>query len=377
MKKELTIEVIAGLIGVLFFIIFPFDKWLENMNTTIITVIRIVIVIIILCYFAYKLYKWKTAKIDVLKIKELKNFGLQMENENILSEEKTLKKKNTIYFPVVPTAKPNVIHFIFAYYLKKLIASGLKVHIFVFDFYCMRIDNKQANITDEEVENFISILKKWVGNSQKITVSKENDFVKSKRKSQKVFLSMLYKASTLTLGDIKQIQQNKEHYINDSTKFARFMKPLYNILFLDFTSKGKKYGFTLSGEDEKPLWNLYNTKIGDTEGYKLCNLYIPTIKLSHAKDNTNNIYYQEQEDSILNKVQTNFSNLVDIPNDSCISLFLKLLVFGDNKTVSYKDSNNNQVNITSWDNLKSAINDNNKDNIYQSIVQNINQLMNI
>lgn len=370
MKKEILISIIASLI----FTLIPFEEWINGLQRW--TRIAIVIVLLFI-YWGYKFYQYKNVKIDVKKIRELEKVGLKIDHGDILAEAHTLKKKNIIYFPVVPTSKPNIIHLIFAYYLEKLIACGLKVHIFVFDFYSMRIDDKQKNITDEEVKNFISILGKWIGSAKKITVSKENDFVKSKRKSQKIFLSMLGKASTLTLGDIKQIQQKKEHYINDDTKFARFMKPLYNILFLSFTLRGKKYGFTLSGEDEKPLWSLYSSKFEDKEGYKLCNLYIPTIKLSHAKDNINNIYYQENEDSIYDKVQKNFNDLSNIPEKSCVSLFLQLLIFGNGKCISYPDSNNNQFNIISWDNLKSTINDSNKIQIYRSITQSINQLMNI
>lgn len=370
MKKEILISIIASLI----FTLIPFGEWINGLQLWM----RIVIVIVLsLVYWSYKIYQYKTAKIDTGKIRGLKKVGLKIEHEDILAEEHTLKKKNIIYFPVVPNSKPNIIHLIFAYYLKKLIACGLKIHIFVFDFYSMRIDNKQENITNEEVENFISILVKWIGSAKNITVSKENDFIKSKRKSQKIFLSMLEKASTITLGDIKKIQQNKKHYINNDTKFARFMKPLYNILFLSFTLKGTKYGFTLSGEDEKPLWSLYNARFGDKEGYKLCNLYIPTIELSHAKDNTNNIYYHEDEESIQTKVKNNFHDIANIPDNSCVSLFLKLLIFDNDKCISYTDPSNNQLNITSWNNLKSAINDNNKTQIYQSITHNINQLMNI
>jgi len=378
MNKEITNGIVGSLIGILILVLFPFDSWLKGIVSflpqCIITVIRITISILLLSYGVYKLYQWKIAKIKVSEIQNLENLALQIENKKILSEEATLKKKNIIYFPVVPTSKPNIIHLLFAFYVKKLLSFGLSVNIFVFDDYCMRKDkNNRANM-DSDVTNFIHVFKKYIGNNNnRLKIIKESSFIKSNRKSRKVLISLLEKSSELKRGEIKQIQQGKP--INENEAFSRYMKPLYNMSFLSLTSK--KYGFTLSGLDEKPLWDCYNKNF-NKESYNLCNLYIPTIDNTEARD-TNNISHSANHDLILEKVESNFVNIDNIPINSNVSLFLKILTFGDNKCITYTDSNNNSISINNWDNLLQSIkkaSDSDKENIYNSISISINNLIN-
>jgi len=369
-KKEITIGSIGSLIAVLIIAFIPIDKWIQGFPVWL----RIIIIIaLLLSYWLYRLYQWKTAKIKVAEIQNLENFGLQIENRDILSEEATIKKKNIIYFPVVPTSKPNIIHLLFAFYVRKLLSFGVYVHIFVFDDYCMRKDkNNQSNV-DSDVANFIHVFKKYIGskNNRRLKIIKESSFIKSNKKSRKVLISLLEKSSELKRGEIRQIQQNKP--INENEAFSRYMKPLYNMSFLSLTSK--KYGFTLSGLDEKPLWDCYNKNF-KVEGYKLCNLYIPTIDNTEARD-TGNIGHSANNDLILDKVKSNFADIDNIPTNSNVSLFLQILTFGDNKDITY--TSNNEITIKSWDKLIQSIkeaSDLDKENIYNSISLMINNLIN-
>jgi hypothetical protein len=375
MKKEIVQGIIVNFLFAILIIFFPVNQFVENFPLWLKITIGGAFFVLLLFYYGRKIYYWYN-KVNVSGIQELENFGLQIENKNILSEEVTIKKNKNIYFPVVPTPKPNTIHLLFAYYVKKLLALGLHVNMFVFDDYCMRKDqNKKENI-DSDVANFIHVLKKYIGKKHwyRLSIIKESSFVKSNRRSRSVLLSLLNKSSKLQLREIKQIQLHKP--IKEEEAFSRYMKPLYNMSFLSLTSE--KYGFTLSGADEKPLWDSYN-KIFKTESYRLCNLYIPTIDGTEARD-MDNISYSSDNSFILEKVKVNFSNIDNVPKNSNISLCLKILIFGDNKQVTYINSGNNVTNINNWDNLiqtmRDAI-DAERIQIYNSICLCIHDLINI
>ena len=369
-KKDVTIGIFASVVATLILAFIPLGEWVESIPLWL----RITIVALLLfLYLGYRFYQWKNTKINISAINKLEDCGLQIENKDILSEETTIKKKNIIYFPVVPTSKPNIIHLLFAFYIRKLLSFGLNVNIFVFDDYCMRKDKNNQENVDSDVINFIQIFKKYIGNdnNQRLTIIKESSFIKSDRKSRKVLVSLLEKSSELKRGEMKQIQQNKP--INDNEVFSRYMKPLYNMSFLSLTSK--KYGFTLSGLDEKPLWDCYNKNF-KVESYKLCNLYIPTIDNTEARD-TADIGHSANSDLILNKVKSNFADIDNIPINSNVSLFLKILIFGDNKDITY--TSDNDITIKSWNKLKQSIKEakeSDKENIYNSISLMINNLIN-
>ena len=369
-ERDILIGIFTGVLATLIFAFIPLGGWVESIPL----LLRIAIVILLLfLFFVYKIYQLATNKVNVFEIKELEKLGLKIENQGILLENETIKQKNVIYFPVVPTSKPNIIHLLFAFYLRKLLSFGLYVHIFVFDDYCMRKDkNNQANV-DSDVTNFIHVFKKYIGckNNRRLTIIKKSSFIKSSNKSREVLISLLEKSSELKCREIKQIQQNKP--INENEVFSRYMKPLYNMSFLSLTSK--KYGFTLSGLDEKPLWDCFNKNF-KVESYKLCNLYIPTIENTEARD-TGDICHSANSDLILNKVKGNFANIDNIPENSNISLFLKILIFGDNKYVTY--TSDNEITIKNWNKLIQSIKEANeldKENIYNSISFMINNLIN-
>jgi hypothetical protein len=183
----------------------------------------------------------------------------------------------------------------------------------------------------------------------------------------------------LTYGDIKQIQKTKTH-INDEVAFARFMKPFFNMLYLKFTSN--KYGFTLSGLDEQKLWHLYR-RLKESSDYKLCNFYIPTIeglsrKGTHVLDKEENICYSESQKSIFEKVKQNFENLDNIKDDTHISIYIRIIFFGNNRELEYKDGKV-KISIDSWENLLVRINQSSehiKTEIYTSIAVSIYKSIN-
>lgn len=327
----------------------------------IVTSVLASIILISGTYVFRKIWKWIQGKImgdkiDVDKIRNLENVQLSIEDYAILNNPMILNKNSVVYFPVVPTNNPNVIHLLFAFYLKELLKAGLKIHMFIFDLYCQKKDNIQ-NESDEsaDVANFVSFFKRRVGpESRGIKIIYESSFVKNKKKSKLAFESFLEKSSKLTVESIKEIQKNKP--ISDNERFSRYMKPILNMTYLSLTTPHKSnYGFTLSGYDEKVLWDCYKEMFQNSENCKLCNLYIPTIEHTEVRTSQSISYLYNKREIIKNKVKDNFSNTI-IPESSEISIILKILVFLDNKTIKYKSGLDN-VEITSWENLKVKIND--------------------
>ena len=76
-----------------------------------------------------------SGEIKVDSIIDLENKGLIIENKELLMDKNLVKKNNYIFWPVVPTDSPNIIYAIFINYLNYLSKDGLRIIVFVFDYY--------------------------------------------------------------------------------------------------------------------------------------------------------------------------------------------------------------------------------------------------
>lgn len=323
---------------------------MENLFTNINTIITIAAIIFTVTpIWIYVKRTFLKRRVNTSEILQLEKNGLIIKNQELLYENHEVNKLRTIYFPVVPTRKPNIIHLIFCSYLKILIKNGLEVKIFVFDHYYMKLKGKSTEVVKSDVDNFIHVIKGYL-NVKNIRFIKESKFIK--RKGKRILRELYETSQNLTLGDINEIQKEKT-YINNSVVFLRFMKPISNMLYLKQTSR--KYGFTLSGLDEIELWNQFE-KTRDSQNYKLCNIYIPKIEglksaSTNVLDTKFNISFGEKFDSVLKKTQDYFGEIENTDSETCIALFLKICVFHSSKKITYKEKENNHRSISSWDAL--------------------------
>lgn len=124
-----------------------------------------------------------------------------------------------------------------------------------------------------------------------------------------VIMNLLNFFGSLSKKHIDAIASTKE-YITNETQFIRYLKPIFNMIYLSITSK--KYGYTLSGFDEKQLWVTYHKLIGEAKNYKLTNLYIPTMKNIFSKetnvlDKESNFAYCDSQIDIRRKIEKNLN----------------------------------------------------------------------
>jgi hypothetical protein len=343
-----------------------------------------IIALIIGCLYYY-FYIKKASKITFDNIMTLTDLELSVSQESILKETTLFEKYNVVYFPAVPTNNPNIIHLLFAFYIRELVKLGISVNMFIFDYYYIYVKNKEQthNVSYRDVEEFKNFMSKHTSRTSNLKIIKETSFISKKRKSKSVLISMLNFSVHLTCKAMHDIQEVKEHYINEKTEFIKYMKPLFNMLYLKHTSK--KYGFTLSGLDEKPLWDAYQQNINVREDYKLCNLYIPTIENSHVLDKSrNNIYKNDDKNIVLEKVISNFNvdNKSDIKGNSSVSLFVKILIFKNEQNIRYNTGIGNIIEIKNWDSFvhtlfEDSITEKQKQSIYESITNQIYNMFNL
>ncbi len=306
--------------------------------------------------------------------------GLTVEHNQYLPDIEFYRKNNNVYFPVVPTNRPNLIHLLFVHYGKLLSSSGLRLTLFVFDHYYQRLGGNNLKLSDADVRLFVSTLDSFGLDLCKRRIIRESKYLSRSKRLKETISSLILYSYELSLGAVKEIQKDKA-YINDGAQFARFLKPLFNMLYLRQTSTD--YGFTLSGYDEKPLWDTYCENIDTARTYRLCNLYIPKMvgiagAPTNVLDTENNIYYGEKIESIRSKVRSDLRDISVLSLNSCVLLILKVLLFDEKGQLEYGD-NKTTVRINSISELISTLqnaDDSKKERVYDSIANYLSMRIN-
>jgi hypothetical protein len=248
--------------------------------------------------------------VDQGSIEDLESKGLAIENKELLYHDSLLRKKRRIYWPVTPTDSPNLIHATFVRFLEDLSRAGLETTVFVFDYYYKVLKGKSEEAVKQDMVQFIDALSRLGLSNCRYRVVYESAVLKSARYNKALMFSIFDYLGSVRKGNIDTIAQPKD-YIDEGVVFLRYLKPLFNMLYLSVTSKD--YGFTLSGYDEQILWKTYHSLIGEARDYKLTNLYIPTMRstmhqATHVWDKTTNITSADSRLDIREKVEESLSN---------------------------------------------------------------------
>jgi len=283
-------------------------------------------------------------RIDADKIRHLESSGLTIANKELLADDQFARRSHYVYWPVVPTASPNLIHAMFVYFAKQLIEAGLHINLIIFDEYYGAIKRKEKKIATADTKHFVRVLKAMGLPEHRMTIIFESS-LRSQR-GRKRSWSITQIAASLSLGELKNISSMKQ-YIGDDAPSLRFLKPILNMKYLAVTSE--YYGFTLSGKDEKILWDTYAEKADDARYYKLTNLYIPTMlsiegKSTNALDWVQNMTTTDSFADLEHKVQRSLSELKE---DSGIFYILEYMFFKPGRSVPLKTIAGETRDVTS------------------------------
>jgi hypothetical protein len=109
----------------------------------------------------------------------------------------------------------------------------------------------------------------------------ESRLLNSKIHGNALLGNLLGYFSALPKHSVDEIASYK-HHLNEGTPFVRYIRPFLNMVYLSRTSS--RYGFTLSGYDERAVWHAYHDYIGAKREFRLTNLYIPTARSLTGSD---------------------------------------------------------------------------------------------
>ena len=285
-------------------------------------------------------------------IVDLENRGLIIENKELLQNRKLLNKKNYIYFPAVPTDNPNIIHATFIHYLNSLSKAGLKVVVLVFDVYYQIINQLSGEKTREDIRQFVSSLKQMGLTACRYEIIYESNILNRKMKRADILLTLLEHFGFLSKGHFENIASFK-HHVSDDAPFIRYMKPILNMLYLAVSEK--PYGFTLSGYDEKALWDIYQLKLAKTREYKLTNVFIPTMRSTlneetNVLDKKSNVNFCDSLNDIVKKISTHRFEL----DNGGVLYALKYLCFAEGNVLTV---DNGKGNLTEYRDLDRLLED--------------------
>ena len=318
-----------------------------------------------------------SGEIKVDSIIDLENKGLIIENKELLMDKNLVKKNNYIFWPVVPTDSPNIIHAIFINYLNYLSKDGLRIIVFVFDYYYRLIKQKNNKLCDEEVSQFVNgLYKLGLKNCNHNIVYESKIFAKSST-NRIILEKLLNYFSNIDIGSIEKIGKQKG-YMKNSTKLIRYIKPCLNMLYLNAIKK--KFGFTLSGYDEKPLWDTFKKYIPEGKNIRLTNLYIPkmhsiTGRDTDVLDKIDNITLNDSISDIRNKLIK--LDYINIPNSTINYLLEKnLFLFDKEITIKLQDEKSTK-RYNSLKEIKDDLKNNiiSKESVDESIVRFINSIL--
>lgn len=295
-------------------------------------------------------YQRNFSKINIDGLLGLESLGLKIINKEIIRNTKVLNKHREIYWPVVPTDSPNLIHAAFIVYLKELTAVGLKVNLFVFDYYYASIHKREFSSVKIEIDQFIRSLNLMGLSNINHKVYYESNIISNKNSCNQISLKLLEYFGKVSKKDIDSISSYKTYTDNETeTTFIRYIKPFFNMIYL--ASISNAHGFTLSGYDEKSLWDAYHKYIGKYSDFAISNLYIPTMGGidpfgTNILDKINNISFCDSIKDISEKIlhNTNVTN-----ENCCINYAFKYIVFPKLGSIKLINSENYQIIYPSYD----------------------------
>lgn len=240
--------------------------------------------------------------VDVQSILKIENPSFIIENKELLQNKNLLKNNRFIYWPAIPTDSPSLIHAAFIRIIVRLIQFGLRPVLFVFDNYYGTIVGKTGHALEEDVKQFLINLYQMGLPRTKILVIRESSLWF--KQSSHFMPRLLANFGQITKAEIDEIAQAKS-YMGDDTKFIRYLKPVLNLSYMP--GLGLRFGFTLSGFDEAPLWRRARQVITWEDCSKVTNLYIPIMKCHdgvpvHILEKSRNITFCDSIHDIREKI---------------------------------------------------------------------------
>lgn len=255
---------------------------------------------------SYSAGEFDGINIDLKALKEgVKIHKMRVDNKDSLSVPAYVRKFRYVYFPVVPRVYIGTLHLTFINIIKLLEEHGLKVTVFIFDDYYRRITNNDPEDENTLIENFIdNIIKLGI---KKESIVRESSIMK-KSNNKKVMKCLFNLASSFSIAQIKTVN-NINTYLQDDTKFIRFLKPLLNMMFLDLLKCD--FGFVLCGEDEVEMWKSYIKIAARGDRKSMAIFSIPKManlngECSNIMDDCN--YFANTIEDIIDKVAKNLSD---------------------------------------------------------------------
>lgn len=199
---------------------------------------------------------------------------------SINSNDKIWKKRKTVFWPVLPSENPNLVHYAFVNTLKILLRNGFDIHILVYDMYYIKRMKSEKNYDNEKalkenIKKFIEFLKengiKTTIKNGIVTYAKESD--SADRRYYKNYSAV---CSRLKLPDLKTILAKKDP---DESTLLRLLKPISIVAFMATIEQRffkRTVAITLSGYDEEILYNKCNDTIQNLyDGFVPFQMFIP------------------------------------------------------------------------------------------------------
>lgn len=298
----------------------------------------------------------RKSRVNSERIQTLASEGLVIENKELLADERSLSRKRFVYWPAVPTCAPGLIHVAFVHYIEDLCNAGLVIVLFVQDNYYRIIAGRTKKVAQREAAQFVRLIRRIGLGKQSHKVVYESHILRSRRASRSVLQSLLTYFGDVPKERVDAIAAYKR-MMTDQMPFVRYMKPFLNMLYLSCSSP--RFGFTLSGYDERPLWKSYQELVGDARKITLANLYIPTLKsiTSGATD----VFDKEQDitivDSHLDVVVKIRTNLTHPDPEAGVFYVLKYIVFRKGYGLLARDGSGNMKSYNSVDKLIEDVSD--------------------
>lgn len=292
--------------------------------TVVLSVLGIVITVLAWLYtpraLRHRIDLWRTgAHVD--KILALDSQGLSIEHREPLASRHFRRKNKHIFWPVVPPDAPSIIHACFLRYLKDLSDNGLRVTLFLFDEYSAMVKGRPATSGRTGAMAFADHLRKMGLSECSHEIVFESQVTRATISAARILPRLLrYFASLST--DSLALAASQKTYLTVDTPAIRYIKPVLNMAF--FLSVKRPFGYTISGDDERPLWEAFN-RIALSEGLTPpVNLYIPLMPgldgtPTNALDSIGNITSSDSTAQVAEKASRCLASLAD---GNAISYFL-------------------------------------------------------
>lgn len=303
-------------------------------------------------------------KVNTKKLKEnIRKLNLGITNEDSLNNEVSIRKRSTVFFPVVPRRNLSIIHLVFANAIRGLSALGLNVKIFVFDDYYRRVKSCTENVCKEDIKNFISEFTDRGVKRNNIVL--ESDLLSKPIEAQKLLFRIRELGSKKTINEINELRKQTSAFTKDGDAYIRQEKIFYNLAYI---SMFDNIGFVLCGADEIPMWDAFinlekSAQGGKTELSQLVILSIPKMKNSNGDDTSiwdeGNLCTDKDIQTIKDKIKENLPKALR-RKDCGVFYLLANLFFAQGEQYQFvvpegDGSDDNTILIKSIDKLISKI----------------------